>query len=71
MKSKSESDLKETQINTNRLESYLLDSLWHSLQNSMKPEERNHVVQIFHPYIPPNVQNPPAFHASPCVPNPP
>ena len=31
VKSKYESDLKETEINPSRLESYLLDSLWHNL----------------------------------------
>ena len=47
LKSKSESDLKETEINPSRLESYFLDSLWHNLQNSVKTEERNFIVQIF------------------------
>ena len=70
MKSKSEYDLKETEINPSRLESYLLDSLWRNLQNYVKTEERNPVVQSFQPYIPPTVQTPPTFQAPPCVPNP-
>ena len=37
----------------------------------MKTEERNHVVQIFQPYIPPNIQTPPSFQDPPFVPNPP
>ena len=71
LKSKFESNLKETKINPSRLESYLLDSLWKTLQKSVKTEERNPIVQIFHPYIPPTIQTPPAFQAPPCVPNPP
>ena len=71
LKSKSKSDLKETKINPSRLESYFLDSLWQNFQYSMKTEEKSHVVQNFHPYIPPTVQTPPAFQAPPCVPNPP
>ena len=47
VKSKYESDLKKTDINTSRLEYYLPDSLWHNLHNSMKYEERNPMVQIF------------------------
>ena len=45
LKSKFESDLKETKINPSRLESYVLDSLWKNLQNSVKTEEINPVVQ--------------------------
>ena len=71
LKSKSESDLKETKINPSRIESYLLDSLWKKIQNSVKNEGRNLVSQNFQPYIPPTVQNPPAFQAPPFVPNPP
>ena len=71
LKSKSESDLKEIEINTSRLESYLLDSLWHNLQSSVKTEEQNLVVQIFQPYIPPIVQTPPSFQVPLLVPNPP
>ena len=71
LKSKSESDLKETKINPSRLESYLLDSIWHNLQNSVKTEGRNPLVQRFQPYIPPTVQTPPSFQAPPLVPNPP
>ena len=37
----------------------------------MKTEERNHVVQIFQPYIPPIVHTPPAIQAPPFVPSPP
>ena len=63
--------MREIEINPSRLESYLLDSLWHNLQNPVKTEERNHVVQNLKPYIPPTVQNPIAFQAPPPVPNPP
>ena len=68
-KSKFESDLKETDINTSRLESYLLDSLWSNLHNSVKYEERNPVVQSFQPYTLPVVQIPPTFQHPPPVPN--
>ena len=71
LKSKSEPDLKDTQINPSRLESYLLNSLWQNLQHSLKVEERNPVVQNLQPYIPQNVQTPLAFQAPPFVPNPP
>ena len=71
VKYKYDSDLKKTDINTNRLESYLLDSLWCNLHNSLKSEERNHVVQGFQPYILPAIQTTPAFQVSPPVPNPP
>ena len=36
LRSKYESDLKKTKINPNRFESYLLDSPWHKLQNTLK-----------------------------------
>ena len=71
MKSKYESNLKETEINTSRLESYLLDCLWNNLQKSVKTKERNLVVQRFQPYIPPTFQTLSAFQAPPLVPNPP
>ena len=72
LKSKYESNLKETKINPSRLESYVLDSLWKNLQNSVKTKERNPVVQNLQPYIPPNVQTPAPFQAPPNrVPNPP
>ena len=71
LKSKSEYDLREIEINPSRLESYLLDSLWKILQHSVKVEERNHVVQNLQPYIPQTIQTPPAFQAPPFVPNPP
>ena len=38
MKTKSESDLKDTEFNPRRLESYLLDSLWRDLQQTTKAE---------------------------------
>ena len=71
LKEKYESYLKEIEINPDRIESYLLDSLWKKLQNSVKNEGRNLVSQKFQPYIPPTVQTPPAFQAPPFVPNPP
>ena len=37
----------------------------------MKTEERNCVLQIFQPYIPPTIQTPLALQGLPCVPNPP
>ena len=49
----------------------MLDSLWQNLQNSVKVEERNPVVQNLQPYIPQIVQTAPAFKAPPFVPNPP
>ena len=45
LKSKDESDLKENEINPSRLETYVLDSLWKNLQNSLKTKEINLVVQ--------------------------
>ena len=39
LKSKSESDLKNTEFNPHGLESYLLDSLWRYLQQTAKVEE--------------------------------
>ena len=38
LKTKSESDLKNTEFNPRRLESYLLDSLWRDLQQTTKAE---------------------------------
>ena len=38
LKNKSESDIKNTEFNSRRLESYLLDSLWRDLQQSAKVE---------------------------------
>ena len=38
MKTKSKSDLKNTEFISHRLESYLLDSLWRDLQQSAKVE---------------------------------
>ena len=38
LKTKSESDLKNTEFNSRRLESYLLDSLWRDLQQTTKVE---------------------------------
>ena len=69
LRSKSESDLKEIEINPNRFESYLLDSMWHNLQNIVKSKGNNSPPQNFQPQptshvhsppqIPPTVQNPP------------
>ena len=39
LKTKSESDLKDTEFNPRRLESYLLDSLWRDLQQTTKAEK--------------------------------
>ena len=47
LRSKSESDLKETENDPNRFESYLLDSLWHNLQNTIKSEGNNSPPQTF------------------------
>ena len=47
LRSKSESDLKQTKINPNRFESYLLDSMWHNLQNTIKSEGNNSPSQNF------------------------
>ena len=38
LRTKSESDLKNTEFNPRRLESYLLDSLWRDLQQTTKVE---------------------------------
>ena len=38
LKTKSESDLKNTEFNSRRLESYFLDSLWRDLQQTTKVE---------------------------------
>ena len=38
LKTKSESDLKNTEFNSRRLESYFLDSLWRDLQETTKVE---------------------------------
>ena len=38
LKTKSESDLKNTEFNSRRLESYLLDSLWRDLQHTTNAE---------------------------------
>ena len=38
LKTKFESDLKNTEFNSRRLESYLLDSLWRDLQQTTKVE---------------------------------
>ena len=44
---KSELDINKTKINLNRFESYLLDSLWHNLQNTVKSEGNNSPPQNF------------------------
>ena len=46
-KSKSESDLRDTELNPSRLDSYMFDSLWKNLQNSGGTGVRNHVTQNF------------------------
>ena len=47
LRSKSYSYLKQTEINPNRLESYLLDSLWLNLQNPLKVEESSPIFQTY------------------------
>ena len=69
LRSKSKLDLKQTEINPNRFESYLLDFLWHNLQNTVKSEGSNSPLHTFQPeptssnhnppHIPPVVQSPP------------
>ena len=59
LRSKSESYLKQLEINPNRLQSYLLDSLWKYLQNTVKIEEINIAIQTPQPPVPSIVQNPP------------
>ena len=61
LKSKTESDIKNTKLNPSGLESYILDCLWQNLQSSEKNGARKPTFQNFEPYIPPVVQNPPAF----------
>ena len=57
--------MKQDEINPNRLQSYLLESVWHSLQNTIKIEENNPLVYTSQPHMPsptqslPIVQNPP------------
>ena len=65
-KSKIDSDLKNTKVNPDRLESYLLDSLWQNL-----PRTRNPALQKFQPCTPRVVQNHPVLQVPPIVPNPP
>ena len=65
LRSKSESDLKQAEINPDRLQSYFLDSLWHSLQDTIKTEESNPLIHTFEPHIPSLVQ----IHHG--IPNPP
>ena len=71
MKSRSESNLKNSDITTRRLESYLLDSLWRKFPNFVKYDDRNPLVESFQPYILPGVQTHPSFQSTPPVPNPP
>ena len=66
---KYESDLKQTEINPNRLQSYLLDSLWHNLQYIIKVEENNPLIQSFQPHMLSHVHMPP--QSPHVVPNPP
>ena len=56
LKSKSESDLENIEFNPQRLDSYLLDSLWRDLQQSAKVEEAPIIQNIQNssvPQIPP------------------
>ena len=47
LNSKSESNLKNKELNPSRLESYMFDSLWNNLQNYGKTSARN---PTFHNY---------------------
>ena len=58
LRSNYESELKQVEINPNRLQSYLLDSLWKNLQNTVKTKERNITMQTPQPPFPSIVQNP-------------
>ena len=58
LRSKYESDLKQVEINPNRLQSYLPNSLWKNLQNTVKAEERNPIIQTLQPPVSSIVQNP-------------
>ena len=71
LKSKLEPGLKNTELNPSRLESYMLDSLWESLQNFENTNTRNPTFHNFQPYIPSVVQNPLVFQSPHAVPNPP
>ena len=53
LKSKYESDLKNIEFNAQRLEYYLLDSLWRDLQKFAKVEEAPFVQNIQNPLVPP------------------
>ena len=66
---KYESDLKQTEINPNRIQSYLLDSLWHNLQDTVNVEENNTIVQTFQPHIPSPPQSPPSLQSPHVFPN--
>ena len=59
LRSKLESYLKQTEINPKRLQSHLLDSPWHSLQDIVKNEENNHISQAFQHHITSPIQSPP------------
>ena len=56
---KSDLELKQTDINTNRFESYLLDSLWKNLQNLVKVEENSPLFQTHQQHISSPIHNPP------------
>ena len=56
--------MKQIEINPNRLHSYLLDSLWKNLPNTIKTKEVNPLIQNFQTYTPSHqnchvVPNPP------------
>ena len=65
LKSKSESDLKNIEFNPQRLESYLLDSIWRYLQQSAKVEERPIIQTIQNSRVPPNPLRPMAARFAP------
>ena len=61
LKSKSKSELKNKKLNPNRLDSYLLDSIWKNLQRSNNTGARNPTFQNFQPCTPLVAQNHPTF----------
>ena len=69
LRSKSESDLKQVEINPNILYSYILDSLWKNLQNTVKTKERNPIIQTLQPPVSSVVQNPPVDQNPPIAQN--
>ena len=75
LRSKSDSKLKQIEINPNRFESYLLYSLWKNLQKTVNIEESSFLSQTYQPHISIHVhnppQNPPVLKNPPVVSNPP